>query len=101
MSEPGYESQRRAAAINYLLGQIGLSSGKETEWWNYQTYPELGDRTPTQAWLAGDEEGVRKVVDAWYQETRAAVEEHRRDPEFLAMIRRKIDVRRARLSRAL
>jgi hypothetical protein len=98
--ENGYESQRKAAAINYLLGQIGLSNGRETEWWNHQSYPELGDRTPTQAWLAGDEEGVRKLVDKWYAETRAAVDHHRSDPEFMAKIREKIDKMRAGFSRA-
>jgi|SRR5580658_10465352 len=98
--ENGYESQRTAAAINYLLGQIGLSNGKETEWWNHQTYPELGGRTPTQAWLAGDEEAVRNLVDVWYQATQSAMDEHRRDPAFMADLRRKVDARRARLTRA-
>ena len=98
--ENGYESQRKAAAINYLLGQIGLSNGRETEWWNHRRYPELGDRTPTQAWLAGDEDAVRALVDKWYAETQEAVEEHRGDPDFLSMIRRKADALRARLSHA-
>lgn len=93
--ENGYESQHRAAAINYLLGQIGSSIGIETEWWNYQSYAELGGRTPTQAWLAGDEDDVRKVVDKWYADTQSAIDQHRRDPEFMAMLRRKIETLRA------
>jgi hypothetical protein len=97
-TDNGYESQRKAAAINCLLGQIGLSNGKETEWWNHRSYPELGDRTPTQAWLAGDEEGVRDLVDKWYADSQSAIDEHRRDPEFMAMLRRKAEAPRAKLT---
>ena len=96
----GYESQRKAAAINYLLGQIGLSNGRETEWWNHQSYPELGNRTPTQAWLAGDEEGVRQLVDKWYADTQEGIDQHRRDPEFMAMLRRKAESFRTKLTHA-
>ena len=98
--ENGHESERKAAAINYLLGQIGLSNGRETEWWNHQAYPELGDRTPTQAWLAGDEEAVRKLVEDWYRATQAALDEHRQDPAFMQMLRDKIDALRAGLRHA-
>ena len=97
--EGGYNSQRKAAAINYLLGQIGLSNGKETEWWNHRSYPELGNRTPTQAWLAGDEEEVRQLVDGWYKATQAEIDKHQRDPAFLEMARRKIASLRSRAAR--
>ena len=99
-TENGYESQRQAAAINYLLGQIGLSDGRTTEWWNHQSYPELGDRTPTEAWLAGDEDGVRKLVDKWYADTESAIDQHRRDPEFMEMLRRKVEALRTKLTHA-
>jgi hypothetical protein len=98
--ENGYESQRKAAAINYLLGQIGLSNGRTTEWWNHRSYPELSGRTPTQAWLDGDEEGVRKLVDKWYADSQSAIDQHRKDPEFMAMLRRKTETLRARLAPA-
>jgi hypothetical protein len=87
-TENGYEAQRKAAAINLILGQIGLSDGKATEWWNYQSYPELGGRTPTQAWL--DEEAVRSLVDEWYADSQAAVDQYRSDPAFMEMLRRKV-----------
>lgn len=99
-TENGYESQRKAAAINYLLGQIGLSNGRETEWWNFQSYPELDGRTPTQAWLDGDEEAVRDLVDKWYADTQSAIDRHRNDPEFMAMLRRKIEALRGKLAHA-
>ena len=98
--ENGYESQRKAAAVNYLLDQIGLSEGRGTEWWNHQTYSELGDRTPTQAWLAGDEEGVRRLVGDWYRATQSALDDHRRDPIFMAMLRDRIDAQRTRVPHA-
>lgn len=98
--EQGNESQRKAAAINFLLGQIGLSNGTETVWWNHRSYPELGDQTPTQAWLAGNEEGVRKLVESWYAESQAAVDQHRSDPDFIATIRQKIDTLHAGYPRA-
>jgi hypothetical protein len=88
--ENGYESQRRAAAVNALLGQIGLSDGKETEWWNFHTYKELGDRTPTQAWLAGDEKDVEQLVRRWYLESERTLEKHRGDPAFMNMLRDKL-----------
>ena len=99
-SGQGYESQRKAAAINYLLGQIGLSNGEESEWWNHRSYSELGDRTPTQAWLAGDEEDVRKLIDHWYEESQEAVDRHLGDPEFMMAIRHKMQTLHARYSRA-
>jgi len=89
--DPNYESYRRAAAINDLLEQIGLPKGEESEWWNHRTYAELGDMTPTQAWLAGNQEGVRRLVDQWYQDTERAQAERRMDPQFMAMLRRKVD----------
>ena len=97
-TENGYESQRKAAAINLLLGQIGLSNGRETEWWNHQAYVELDGRTPTQAWLDGDEESVRKLVDKWYADTQSAIDQHRRDPDFMEKIRAKIDKTQAGFS---
>lgn len=98
--ENGYESQRKAAAINYLLGQIGLSNGRGTEWWNHQTYPELDGRTPTEAWLAGDEEAVRDLVNKWYADTQSSIERQRKDPEFMAMLRRKVETLRSKPANA-
>jgi hypothetical protein len=83
------EANRRAAALNELLRQIADSTGAVTEWWNFSRYEQLGDRTPTQAWLAGDHELVEKLVRDWYAASEAAADRHRNDPEFMAMIREK------------
>jgi hypothetical protein len=96
--DSGHEAQRRAAAINYLLGLIGLSDGRETVWWNHRIYDELGGHTPTQAWLAGDVQAVEQLVRGWY--TERALEERRRDPAFMAMIQHKIDALKAKLPNA-
>lgn len=94
------ESARRAAGINNLLENIGLSQGEVTEWWNHRSYRELGDRTPTQAWLAGDEQAVRALIDRWYEESESATEQRRQDPEFMAMLRRKAHALRSKVAHA-
>ena len=84
------ESQRKAAAIDQLLGEIGLPGDDRSHWWNLVAYRELGDRTPTQAWLAGDEGAVRELVERWY---RASVEARDRvvaDPDAVSALRARI-----------
>jgi hypothetical protein len=89
------ESRRRAAAVTDLLEQI--QTGNPTDWWNLTTYRELGDRTPTRAWLDGDHEAVEALIASWYEASERAAERHRNDPEFMAMLRQ----RRADISRPL
>ena len=90
------ESNRRAAAVNELLCQIGLSEGAETRWWNHDGYAELGDRTPTQAWLDGDHQAVEALVRKWYEDSEAAARRYRDDPALMAELQRR-RVRAARL----
>lgn len=84
------EPQGRAAAINLLLGEIGLSTGSQTRWWNLVGYEELGGRTPTQAWLAGDEEAVRALVQRWYEASIAAQRQAVNSPELMALLTRRL-----------
>lgn len=86
--EPG--DRRQAAALNHLLGQIGLSKDERTQWWNLVAHSELGGRTATQAWLAGDAEAVAALVEQWYAASSDAAGRAARDPEFLALLRRKL-----------
>jgi hypothetical protein len=83
------ESNRRAAAVNELLRQIGISDGAETRWWNLARYTELGNRTPTQAWLAGDHQGVEKLVLGWYEDIEAVVKRYQDDPDLMADLRQR------------
>jgi hypothetical protein len=70
---PDIERHRQAAALNHLLGDIGLAPrGEPPQWWNLVGRDELGDRMATEAWLAGDTQDVRRLVEAWYASTRAA-----------------------------
>jgi hypothetical protein len=83
------EANRRAAAFNELLRAIAHSTGDRSEWWNLSRYEQLGNRTPTEAWLEGDHEAVENLLMEWLAASEAAVERHRNDPEFMDMIRKK------------
>ena len=84
------EQHRQAAALNHLLGEIGLDSGEQTQWWNLVGHEELGGRTATQAWLAGDAEAVRLLVESWYESTRAAGRRALGNDGLLAELRQKL-----------
>ena len=84
------ERQRQAAALNHLLGEIGLTSAEQTKWWNLVGYKELGGRTPTQAWLAGDENSVRALVEQWYEASHAAAAQLIGNEQYLLDLRRKL-----------
>jgi hypothetical protein len=86
--DPG--DRRQAAALNHLLGQIGLSKDERSQWWNLVVHSELGGRTATQAWIAGDAEAVTALVEQWYAASADAAGRAGRDPEFLALLRRKL-----------
>jgi hypothetical protein len=60
------ERQRRAAALNHLLGEIGLSRPDDgPKWWNLVQHLALGKRTATQVWLAGETEAGRDLGERW------------------------------------
>jgi hypothetical protein len=80
------EQNRRAAAVNEILGRIGLSAAESTDWWNLSAYEELGGRTATQAWLAGDHDAVERLVLSWYDRSEEAAQRARDDRTFLEML---------------
>lgn len=80
------EQGRRQDAIEDLLTRVANSSGDAGEWWNGRTYEELGGRTPTDAWLAGDQDGVSHLILGWYQRSEQRAEQIRNDPAILEMI---------------
>ncbi|MHB8290082.1 MAG: hypothetical protein ACYDEY_12760 [Acidimicrobiales bacterium] len=84
------EIDRQAAAVNHLLGQIGPSGNEQTAWWNLVAHRELGHRTATQAWFAGDTETVRELVEHWYEATRLAADRASSTPEFLIELRKRL-----------
>lgn len=86
----GVERQRQAAALNHLLGEIGLTGASQTRWWNLVGHPELGGRTATQAWLDGDHEAVRSLVEKWYAATKSAAERVAGSPSLLRELRERL-----------
>jgi hypothetical protein len=84
------ERQRPSAALNHLLGEIGLPAGEVTQWWNLVGHQELGGRTATEAWLAGDTDEVRLLIEGWYVATRTAGQRAREDTALLTELRRKL-----------
>lgn len=85
------ESRRKAAAIDELIGLIGLARGGRAHWWNLVAYRELGDRTPTQACLAADEGAVRELVERWYRASLRARDRVLADPDAVSTLRARIE----------
>jgi hypothetical protein len=86
------ERQRQAAALNHLLGEIGLTRPDDrSQWWNLVQHPALGNRTATQAWLAGETEAVRDLVERWYADSRAAARHVTEDGMLVAQVRERLE----------
>ena len=81
--------QRKAAAIDDLLVEHGYPRDKVDTWWN-SIDPNLGGRTPMQAWRDGDHELVDRVIRDGYARSKRAWERWRSDPEAMALTDRKI-----------
>jgi hypothetical protein len=54
--------QRQAQALNGRLRELGRTREGVDTWWNLTRQPALGQRTPLQAWIAGDREAVLALV---------------------------------------
>jgi hypothetical protein len=78
-----YREQARADLIEQI------AKGTPHDWFNMSTSQLLGDRTPTEAWQAGDHEAVERMIDQWYTDAEAGAERRRNDPKFMAMIERR------------
>ena len=84
------EMHRQTAALDHLLGEIGLSRNDQITWWNLVAQRELGNRTATQAWLAGDTEAVKALIERWYESSKLAASRVSGSPEFLVLLREKL-----------
>ncbi len=82
------ELHRRAAAVNEIIGRIGVSGTGSgiSEWWNLESFEELGGRTPTAAWLAGGHEAVERLVLSWFDRSEQAASRAQSDQAFLRMV---------------
>jgi hypothetical protein len=77
----------RDLARAQLVEQI--ENGSALDWFNMSTFPELGNRTATEAWQAGDHEAVERLIDRWYADAESRVERRRADPKFMEMLDRR------------
>lgn len=84
------EADRRAAAVNDLLRQIGLTPPEQTRWWNQVAHDELSGRTATQAWLAGDIDDVKALIEEWYAASERAARAACSDPARVDHLREQL-----------
>lgn len=66
------ERRQVAAGFNAILESIGCPRQELNDWWSLTSFPELGGRTPTRAWLDGDYGLVRDLVTSLYQASTSA-----------------------------
>ncbi len=67
-----------------------VANGSDADWFNRSesARAQLGGRTPTEAWRAGDHKAVELLLDHWYADAEALSERHRADPTYMATIER-------------
>jgi hypothetical protein len=84
------DEQRRqvAAGLNRILVELGQSEQTISDWWNLIAFPQLGGRTPTQAWLAGDYNDVRDFIRSLYEESVQAMMRLKQVPSFTELVDR-------------
>lgn len=65
-------------------------NGSDADWFNggESARAQLGGRTPTEAWRAGDHKAVEQLLDHWYADAEALAERHRANPTYMATIER-------------
>jgi len=68
------ERGRVAAGFNDLFKQHGMDGPRINGWWNHTTFDSLKGRTPTRAWLAGDANLVRDLVQRMVDASKEASE---------------------------
>jgi hypothetical protein len=82
------DQARVSAGINQILVELGHLPEAIDEWWNTTTYQALGGRTPTQAWLEGDREEVRDLIESMFEATYDARDRLMQSPDFVKLIAR-------------
>ncbi|HUC15720.1 MAG TPA: hypothetical protein VMS00_14815 [Acidimicrobiales bacterium] len=81
------EAQKVEAGVNQMLEGMGHRPEPITGWWSSVRFSELGDVTIVEAWLLGDHDGVRRLVELLHARSQASAERIARDPEFMAFLR--------------
>ena len=81
------EAQQVETGINQMLESMGHRPEPITGWWNSVQFPELGGTTIVGAWLHGDHDGVRHLVESLHARSRASAERMAQDPAFMEFLR--------------
>lgn len=81
MIEDRYRERARADILSRI------EHGSDSDWFNLRTYLELGNRTLTEAWRAGDRDAVIEVLDLWRESSEHVAQRALADPELLQELR--------------
>ncbi len=81
------DAQKVEAGVNQMLEDMGYRAEPITGWWSTTRFPELGDITIVEAWLQGDYDGVRRLVELLHARSQAVAERIARDPAFMEFLR--------------
>jgi hypothetical protein len=84
------DARRVAAGINEILKALGRRPEDIDGWWNSTPFSELGNRTPTQAWLAGDYEAVRDLIESLQARSLAGAHRAMADPAMKMALRKQL-----------
>ncbi len=84
------EAHRAAVGINDLLVEMGHRPERIAGWWNFSPFPQLGGLTPTQAWLRGDYDGVKRLVASLYAASATRAKRVADDPERMSDLRKRL-----------
>jgi len=84
------DARRVAAGINEILKALGRQPEDIDGWWNSTSFAELGNRTPTRAWLAGDYEAVRDLIESLQARSLAGAHQAMADPATHRMLRKQL-----------
>jgi hypothetical protein len=84
----GMEAGRREIATATLIREI--AEGSPGKWYSSMRFAELGDRTPTETWRAGDHRAVRDLIDKQYADSEATGRRMRSNPAIAELIEKRI-----------
>lgn len=80
------EARQVETGINQMLESMGRRPEPVAGWWCSVQFPELGGTTIAEAWLHGDHDGVRHLLELLHARSRASAERVAQDPAFMEFL---------------